>query len=89
MTKLADYRKFYIDGAWVDPVVKGKSTPVVKIDRGGKLTWREDQAAFVPDPARPKISGDTDPTLLRGAIDRGELAPDTSVRATVGLLSPG
>ena len=21
--------QFYIDGAWVDPVVKGKSTPVV------------------------------------------------------------
>lgn len=25
--------------------------------------------------------------MVRGAIDRGELAPDTSVRATVGLLS--
>ena len=25
--------------------------------------------------------------MVRGAIDRGELAPDTSMRATVGLLS--
>ncbi|MDP4022459.1 lytic transglycosylase domain-containing protein [Methylobacterium sp. NEAU 140] len=37
----------------------------------------------VPDPARPKISGDTDPTLLRGAIDlyrRGRVADGDRMR---------
>jgi soluble lytic murein transglycosylase len=37
----------------------------------------------VPDPARPKISGDTDPTLLRGAIDlyrKGRVADGDRMR---------
>ncbi len=37
----------------------------------------------VPDPARPKISGDTDPTLLRGAIDlyrKGRVAEGDRMR---------
>ena len=39
----------------------------------------------VPDPARPKISGDTDPTLLRGAIDlyrKGRVADGDRMRDT-------
>ncbi len=37
----------------------------------------------VPDPARPKISGETDPTLLRGAIDlyrKGRVADGDRIR---------
>ena len=55
--------------------MSGGWSPVVHLwsHCGGKLTWREDQAAFVPDPAQPPTGADGQGNVLPVGAAAGDL----------------